>query len=271
MHLYFDLLYDYNYMRTYQQEYSLVCFIQKFFFVWMLSQDKCPICLDTLYPESCSTIKLRCNHAYHANCIINAFQYSTLCPLCKTDHCNKSYEKQQIEEEDEVDEEELSDTYLVEDIEITQEQLLNSIKEEFDAHYKHKCHSIEQKYFHSSRGYEFSEAIDGHADIELNEVQKKVLHNINAEESHMLHIFIKSAHNEYGVHIGYDSGKWNGILFDSDMEKFSAFRELYNSMETVFLNEWTKIMDDDYGNDMSIVYDHATCYSNLISKVFDLS
>jgi hypothetical protein len=199
--------------------------------------------------------------------------------LCKRDHCNKSDVKQQLEEEEEEEEEEGSwyveatREELEEYVETTQEQLLNSIKEELDANYKHKCNSIEQKYFHSSRGYEFSEAIDGHADMELNEVQKNILHNINTQENHILNIFIKSAHNEYGVHIGYDAGKWNGILFDSDMEKFSAFKELYDSMEQSFLNEWTKIMyeDVDNGNIVGTIYDHATCYYNLLNKVFDLS
>jgi uncharacterized Zn finger protein (UPF0148 family) len=247
----------------------------------MLNQDNCAICLEKLCESSYNTVKLRCNHAYHANCIINAFQYTTLCPLCKKDHCNKSDEKQQIEEE-EAEEEEEEEEYSVfsatqeeleEYVEATQEQILNSIKEELDVNYQHKCHSIEQKYFHSSRGYEFSEAIDGYAVMELNEVQKNILHIINTEENHILHIFIKSANNEYGVHIGYDSGKWNGILFDSDMEKFSAFKELYDSMEKSFLNEWTKIIDEEFNDSNTIrtIYDHTTCYSNLLSKVFDLS
>jgi SUMO ligase MMS21 Smc5/6 complex component len=39
----------------------------------------CPICLE----KNNMTIKLPCNHWFHKDCILNWFQHSNNCPLCR--------------------------------------------------------------------------------------------------------------------------------------------------------------------------------------------
>jgi hypothetical protein len=47
--------------------------------------DACAICLQPLCEQPKAS--LRCGHAFHTECIMQAMRRSVACPLCRTEHC----------------------------------------------------------------------------------------------------------------------------------------------------------------------------------------
>ena len=54
--------------------------IQNIWRMYQESKDKCPICLQNIGEDSCTT---KCGHTFCTGCLLKAFQKNSSCPLCR--------------------------------------------------------------------------------------------------------------------------------------------------------------------------------------------